>query len=102
MTTDINRIAQNTGWKPEAIEKIKNHIFYDEHMIYGEKRRFDASYYIAESWQRLILGNKGIKKQDLVLLKHEYLEQLLERKGIPHEEAHTIASLKHDYAKYIK
>lgn len=102
MKTDVLRIAKNTGWKQSAIEKIKQHVFFVEHEIYGEKRRFDPSYHMAESWQRLIQGGKAIKEQDLVLLKHEYLEQLLERKGYPHEKAHSIASAKHDYAKYTK
>lgn len=102
MNTDIQRIAANTGWKPEAIEKIKNHVFINEHNIYGEIRRFDPSYHMAESWQRLIQGGKGIKEQDYVLLKHEYLESILEQKGLTYEEAHAIVSLKHDYAKYTK
>lgn len=102
MNTDVQRIASNTGWKPEVIKIIKNHVFINEHNIYGEIRRFDPSYHMAQSWQRLIQGGKGIKEQDYVLLKHEYLESILERKGLTYEEAHAIVSLKHDYAKYIK
>ena len=102
MKTDCLRISENTGWKQSAIERIKNHIFFDEHVIYGEKSRFDPSYYMAQSWQRLIQGGKHIREQEHVLLKHEYLEAILEAKGMPHEMAHSIAQTKHNYAKYVK
>lgn len=102
MKTDCLRISENVGWKQSAIERVKNHIFFDEHVIYGEKSRFDPSYYMAQSWQRLIQGGKHVREQEHVLLKHEYLEAILEAKGMPHEKAHSIAQAKHNYAKYVK
>jgi len=101
MTNDVNRIAQNTGWKPEAIRKIKKYIFEDEHDLLEGYARFAPSYDMAQSWQRLIDG-KNIKEQDLVLLKHEYLEMILVERGLPQNEAHVQASIKHNYAKYLE
>ena len=102
MKTDCKRISENVGWNLKAVERVKNHIFFNKHMIYGEMSQFDPSYYMAQSWQRLIQGGKEIREQEHVLLKHEYLEAVLEAKGLPHEEAHAIAHAKHNYAKYTK
>lgn len=101
MKTDYQRIAQNVGWKPEVILNIKRHVFTDKHMIDGEMRTFDPSYFMAESWQRLIQGGDRIQEQDIVLLKHEYLESILEKKGILHDAAHEIAQSKHNYSRYL-
>lgn len=100
MKTDTVNISNNIGWKKESIDKIKEHVFIKEHELISGKRRFDPSYDMAVSWQRLIEG-KYIKKQDLVLLKHEYLELTLMKKGYSQNEAHKIASKKHDFAKMV-
>lgn len=101
MKTDVIRIAQNTGWSVKSIQAIKDHIFNDLHEIDGEMRAFDPSYFMAESWQRLIQGGKEIREQDIVLLKHEYLERTFEKRGVPHEIAHELAQEKHNYSKYL-
>ena len=50
MKTDCGRIAANTGFRVEDIERIKNHVFYKEHELYdGERGRFYPSYEIAQS-----------------------------------------------------
>jgi SPP1 gp7 family putative phage head morphogenesis protein len=101
MTNDVNRISNNIGWKSEAIKKIKEYIFIEEHDLIEGHQRFDPSYDMARSWQRLIEG-KNIKEQDLVLLKHEYLEMTLVNKGMTQDEAHILASKKHNFAKYLE
>lgn len=102
MKTDIKNISKNVGWKQDSIDKIKEHIFIKEHDLGNNtKERFYPSYDMAQSWQRLIDG-KNIKEQDLVLLKHEYLELTLMKKGLSQAEAHIIASEKHNFAKYTK
>lgn len=101
MSSDINKIANTTGWKRESIEKIKKHIFITEHDLgNGYPERFASSYDMAQSWQRLINGKP--KELDLILLKHEYLELSLMKRGSSQYEAHIIASKKHNYAKAVK
>ncbi len=99
MTTDVRRIAENTGYAESDIQRIKNFIFLDKHDLRdGKIAHFDASYEMAESWQRLIDG-KQIQPHDLTLLKHEMMERELMLQGFTQDEAHIITSRKYNYAK---
>lgn len=95
--TDIDRISKNTGYDKRLIEEIKNYLFYEEHDIYGIKRRFDPDFSIAQSWQRL--AQDEIEKHDLTLINHEIMERRLIAKGLTQDEAHKIASKKYNYRK---
>ncbi|MPL94044.1 hypothetical protein SDC9_40192 [bioreactor metagenome] len=101
MTADIPRISKNTGWKKRNVAAVKQHVFLDEHLIDGQMQRFDPSYEIAQSWQRLIDG-RNIQEQDLVLLNHELMELQLMREGLPFEQAHAQASKAFDFGRYVK
>lgn len=101
MKNDTATIADNIGWQKETVEKIKKYVFIDEHELLEGRARFAPSYDMAQSWQRLIDG-KHIKEQDLVLLKHEYLELELVEKGMSQDAAHIEASKKYNYAKYLE
>ena len=103
MKNDVSAIAENTGWNEEAVKRIKEHIFLSYHDLGGlEPERFDPDYHMAVSWQRLIEG-RWIRFQDIVLLKHEYLElTLMKTKGLPYSEAHRLANEKHNYAEAIR
>ena len=101
MSTDVRKIAKNTGMKKRDIAEIKAYVFEDEHVIYGDVRRFDPSYEMALSWQRLIDG-RNIQEQDLILLQHELMEMKLVKDGIPLEVAHVQASKAFDFAKYVR
>ncbi len=95
---DIKRIAENTGYSEKQIEEIKNYLFIDKHDLGdGESRRFDPSFEIAQSWNRLMRGNA--ENHDLTLIKHEIFEKELISKGLSQEEAHKIASKKYNYRK---
>ena len=56
-TTDVETIARNTGIKPENIQKVKDHIFHEEHLldryvdvgVPAEMRRFDSELGIANA-----------------------------------------------------
>lgn len=99
MTTDVKRIAENTGIPEAVIQRIKNFIFMDVHDLgEGKIARFDPSYEMAESWQRLING-KDIQPHDLTLLRHEIMENELMDQGYSQDEAHRITSAKYNYAK---
>lgn len=95
---DVKRIAENTGYSEKQIEEIKNYLFIDKHDL-GDKetRRFDPSFEIAQSWNRLMRGNA--EKHDLTLIKHEIFEKELISKGLSQNEAHNIASKKYNYRK---
>ena len=98
MTNDVNRISENTGLSSSDINIIKQYLFIEEHDLGDQKKRFDASYYIAQSWQRLIDG-KRIKTHDLTLLKHEMMEKDLVNKGMSQNEAHIKTTRIYDYGK---
>lgn len=65
--TDIGAIAQNTGIKPENIRKVKEHVFYNEHLLdryvdLGEPAvvaRFDSNLAQAEATGRRGLYQGG-------------------------------------------
>ena len=97
MSTDIDRIAENTGLDRSMIEQVKNHIFIEPHDLEENGfRRFYPSYDMAQSWQRLIDG-KHIQPQDLVLLQHEYLESNLMKMGYTQQAAHDLANEQFNY-----
>ena len=99
--TDISLIAKNTGLKPENIEKVKNHVFYDEHLLdkyvdYGipaEKTRFDSSLEKSQAQERLKTAN--YTEDDITWLKHETAERWYENKNSAgYTESHDVAEQK--------
>lgn len=99
MTTDVARIASNTGYSTNEIQRIKNFIFMEKHDLgRGKLEYFDASYEMAQSLQRLIDG-KNIQQHDLILLKHEIMENKLVDLGIPQSEAHIMTSKEYNYSR---
>lgn len=99
MTTDVERISLNTGYPPDVIQQIKDFIFMDIHDLGdGKISRFDASFEMAQSWQRLIDG-KNIQPHDLTLLQHEIMEKQLMDAGYTQDKAHIITSGIYNYAK---
>jgi hypothetical protein len=85
-TTDVFSIAQNTGIKASNIQKVKDHLFYQEHLldryvdlgIPAEMQRFDSDMAIAKIWKRL--ENGTYTPNDLQLLRHEAAESYLMRR----------------------
>ena len=99
-TTDVDKISQNTEFSREEVVKIKNHMFYNEYMIGGEKKRFDADYEQAQAWDRLTQG-KGTET-DKELLKHELVELTeMQENGLDYSEAHKIANERHNWWKRV-
>lgn len=99
MQTDAKRIAENTGYTEEEIWQIKQFIFVEEHELgYSAPQRFDPSFEMAQSWQRLIDG-RNIQPHDLTLLRHEQMERHLMQQGLSQGDAHIIASQLYNYAR---
>lgn len=99
MKTDVRRIANNTGFSEEDVQKIKNHVFMEKHDLgNGEPEYFYPDYSMAQSWQRLIDG-KNIQPHDITLLNHEIMERQLMEQGYSQVEAHSITEKLYNYAK---
>ena len=93
---DVRAIAKSIGWTEYSIARIKQHVFLNKHILDDGIRRFDADYNMAVAWQRLINGD--YLDRDIMLLKHEYLESVVEMKyNLTYREAHDRTTLKHDW-----
>mgnify|MGYP000602591749 CR=1 FL=1 len=93
---DVRAIAKSVGWTEYSIARIKQHVFLDKHILDDGIRRFDADYNMAVAWQRLVNGK--FLDRDVLLLKHEYLESVVEKKyNLTYREAHDRTTLKHDW-----
>lgn len=69
----------------------------ESHQLDDGYRRFDPSFDIASSWQRLI-QNK-IEPHDMTLLKHEMMEMNLIENGMEQRIAHNYAENQFNYGK---
>jgi len=96
--SDVDEIAIHTGLKRGNIARIKAHLFMDAHWLDSyenlgvppEWARFDSDMRIAEAWNRLRVGDRGVA--DLQLLRHEAAESwYMRRHGPSYREAHQAA-----------
>ena len=74
---DVVQISHQTGIPEWKIQKIKEHVFYNDHILDDRIGRFDADIDIADAWERLRKGNYN--QDDLDLLNHEYYEHRFEK-----------------------
>jgi len=95
--SDIKKIAQNTGFSEHEILLVKNFLFIDMHDLGDTYGRFEPSFEIAESWQRLAFDKEHIQPHDITLIKHELMEYKLMLDGMSQAEAHKAASKKYNY-----
>ena len=75
------KIASYTGYTPEQILKVKNYLFMETHILSTGIKRFDASFEIAESWQRLADMQEYVQPHDKLLIPHELMEMELVTRG---------------------
>lgn len=73
---DVDVIATNTPYNSRQVQRIKDHLFYDTHILDEGEARFDADPLIANTWSRLQRGSHGPK--DLQLMEHELFESRFE------------------------
>lgn len=99
---DINAIAKNTGINEQILNQIKNHVFFEEHILNTGIMRFDPCVDMAAAWKRLINGN--FVYSDLVLLQHELAESFaMQKTKIPYRIAHDVVNKIYNWEKsYIK
>ncbi|WP_179032412.1 WXG100 family type VII secretion target [Paenibacillus kribbensis] len=88
--SDVKAIAENSGMKESRVQRIKEHVFINEHIKSSGYGRFHSDYEIAQAWVRL---QKGLQtEKDIELLNHELFESRFE--GIfktNYETAHNAA-----------
>ena len=96
----------STGFSPEAINRIREHIFFEEHPVSDYEggvvlQRYDASPDIAEAWLRLRSGRP--LPEDLALLEHESAEARYydTQPGATYEEAHRAANAVANWQNHI-
>jgi hypothetical protein len=94
---DVKKIARNTGFPEQVIDRIREHVFMKKHDLGDDKmKRFSPDYDMAQSWQRLVKG-KNIQPHDVTLLKHEQKEYELMDSGLSQDKAHALATREFDY-----
>ena len=86
----------------KEITEIKNHVFWDKHILYdGDIGRVDSDYNMAVAWKRLLEGVP--EARDLLLLRHELLESRVERMyNLPLDQAHAKANEKYNWQELMK
>lgn len=95
--TVVDRWVKSTGMRRKSIEKIYDHLLINEYELTVGKHRFDVSYEMAQSMQRLFLG-QGVRSYDILMMKHERLEyELMNRYGYSYDEAHDLTNIKYNY-----
>lgn len=104
-TDDIAAIAENIGVDPAVIERVKQHLFVDEHEIaLGPNRtgtgQFSPMAEISDPW--VAAANGTLAGDELAsfrrLLAHEYVEARLMEAGLPYRSSHPDAFLDGDIA----
>lgn len=104
-STDTKKIADNLGKQESDIRKVKAYLFEEDSLYDPDEeiwKRFDPDCAIAQSWQRLMIG-EDIKPHDRTLIEHELLEMEIKNKDpeISHQKAHELAAQKYDYGKEV-
>ena len=98
-TDDVYKIAKCTGFTPDQVLKVKNYLFVDTHILVDGIRRFDPSFEIAQSWQRMSDMQEHVTEHDRLLIPHELMEMDLVSHGISKIEAHEKTSKIYDYPR---
>ena len=95
----VEKLSKHGGISQKSAQKVFDHVFINEYELDGVRKRFDASYDMAQSFQRLLSG-KGIQEHDFILLRHERLErELMVRYNKDYRTAHDKTDRKYNYAR---
>ena len=95
----VEKLSKHGGISQKSAQKVFDHVFINEYELDGVRKRFDASYDMAQSFQRLLSG-KDIQPHDFILLRHERLErELMVRYNKDYDRAHALTNSKHDYGR---
>ena len=99
----VKRLSEHSGVSLKSARKVYEHVFVNEYELDdGERKRFDPSYDMAESFRRLLLG-EDIQEHDVILVHHERLEyELMNRYGKDSRTAHRLTCRKYDYQSALE
>lgn len=100
ITSDVPKIAKVTGFTEEEIQRVKNHMFFNEYDLDDGHHRFHPDFDQAQSWDRLWRGVP--QEMDYVMIRHELAEEPLMRAGMPYNKAHAEANKTANYEILIK
>lgn len=90
---EVARVSQHTGIGLDTVRQAYRHIFIEKHQLERGFDYFDASYDMAQSWQRMSSG-VDIQPQDPILIFHEAIESdFMNLMGMTYEEAHAATCL---------
>jgi hypothetical protein len=97
-TTDVPRIAANTGISEDIIAQVKTHLFLTEHDVPVGPNQIVHGYFTADQdtaylWSKAEAGtlDAGEAKRFASLMAHEYVERDLMAAGMPYRSAHPAA-----------
>jgi hypothetical protein len=97
-TTDVPKIAANTGIAEDIIAQVKTHLFLTEHDVATGSNRIVHGYFTADQetaaqWARAEAGTltpiQAVRFRSL--MAHEYVEKHLMESGMPYRSAHPAA-----------
>ncbi|WP_295237035.1 hypothetical protein [Veillonella sp.] len=95
----IKKLSEVSGMRLLSIQKVLAHVLYNRYNLDIGYTRFDPSYEMSQSFQRLLIANgKEVQEKDIIMLKHERLEyELMNKYSKSYSEAHKLANKKHNY-----
>ena len=97
---DVGKIAKVTRHTEAEIERVKQHMFFNEYDLEDGRHPFDPDFDQAQSWDRLQSGNPF--PHDLIMIEHELIESELMAGGMGYNEAHNIANKTANYEQAVK
>ena len=98
--SDVPKIAASTGYSEQEIQRVKNHLFFNEYELADGKHKFYPDFYQAQSWDRLRKGEPI--KIDFIMIEHELIEESLMRNGINYDDAHNTANETANYQQALE
>ena len=97
----ITTISKHSGMGVKSVSKVIDHLLFNYYTLNKGYTRFDPSYDITQSLQRLLEG-KDIRPEDIIMLHHERLEyELMNRYGHDYNTAHKLANKKYNYERMV-
>ena len=96
----VGRIVKSSGVPRKEVNTALSHILDKKYELQSNNikvvKRFDPSYDMAQSLQRLNIGKP--EKHDIIMLKHESLEyKYMNVNGLAYNKAHALANKEFDY-----
>ena len=101
--SNLGRFKEMRDFSKRDVDLAFDHIFNLTHKLEAGEVLFAPDPDMARSWERLISG-KGIEAQDLLMLRHERLENdyMYGSRSLPYAEAHRLANDLFDFEKAMR